>query len=313
MQKLLLALITLTIGASCSSSKELIKSSTISSSCQCEGQGDHTIVMEAGMGNWSVFYQPLSQKLKETNKVCLIDRPGYSMDTVTTNNRDLASVANELNTSLTEAGVTENIILIGHSLGGLHVRQYHALYPDKVEGMVLLDAASSDQFDKLPAQFHKMLASQSEQLEKVISLAKKGYLKYSKSKIPTFGLPESLLDQYYAVSIEPEYYYSMKMEVDAFEENLKNARALDVQMDTPLLVIGSKNSMDEDILPLKDKNYPFEEHNSAWFEMQQELSKLSTNSTFVTSHKNHYLHVTDAELVTTSINTWIKNNLDNEK
>jgi len=311
MQKFIIVLATLLI-VSCSAPKELIKSNRLAPNCHCEGTGDYTIVLEAGMGNWSLFYQPLFQKLKETNSVCLIDRPGYAMDSVTTKTRDLKTVAIELNNALTKLKINNNIILVGHSLGGLYARQYVNLFPEKVKGMVLIDAAHPDQFNRLPKQFYGTMKAQPKQLAAVIEIAQKGYLKYSKGKIPTFGLPENLLEQFYAVSTKPEYYYSMKMEVEIFEDNLASAKLLDSLNDLPLLVIGSKNSMDKDILPMEDKNYPYKEHNTIWLELQNELATLSSNATFVESDKNHYLNVTDAELVKNSIVTWIANNFEDE-
>lgn len=312
MQKVLIGFAMVLTVVSCSAPKEIVKSDKVSPNCHCEGNGDYNIVMEAGMGNWSLFYQPLFQKFKKTNKVCIIDRPGYAMDSVTTLPRDLKTVANELNIVLNEMGINKNIILVGHSLGGLYVRQYQALYPEKIKGMVLLDAAHSNQFNKLPEQFYEIMKAQPKQLEEVISIAQKGYLKYTKGKIPTFSLPENLLGQYYAVSTEPEYYYSMKLEVEVFEENLAKTKSLDGKIDLPLLVVGSKNSMDESILPIEDENYPYEEHNRIWFKLQQELAELSTNSTFVESNKNHYLNVTDTDLIKRSIDSWIKENIENE-
>jgi len=290
---------------SCSAPKPIIFSSDILPACHCEGNGKYTLVMDAGMGNWSILYKPAFEILKKDYKVCLIDRSGYNMEKVTSNPRDLKTVATELNNVLTREGVTDNLILIGHSLGGLHVRMYQSQYPESVEGLVLLDAAHSDQFNRLPNAFYELMKNQPKQLEEVIPIAQKGYLKYSKKKIPTFGLPAHLLEEYYTVATEPEYYYTMKNEVEAFEANLITAKTLNTIHDLPLLVIGSKNSMDKGILPAKSKEYPYDEHNGEWFKLQQDLASLSTNSTFVESEANHYLNVTDADLVCSSISNWI--------
>ncbi|MFN6944792.1 MAG: alpha/beta fold hydrolase [Cytophagaceae bacterium] len=312
MQKLLVSL-TVILFFSCSEPKEIIKSPHLQQHCYCEGEGKYTLVLDAGMGNWSLFYQPLFQKLKVNNKVCLIDRPGYNMDTVTTLPRDLVTVATELNDILIKQGILSNVILVGHSLGGLHVRMYQSMFPDKVMGLVLLDAAHSEQFTRLPMEFYDIMKNQPQQLDKVIQIAQKGYLKYGKGKIPTFGLPENLLNQYYAVATQPEYYYSMKLEVEYFEDNLKKAVALTQLNDLPLLVIGSKNSMDKTILPIKSKDYPYIEHNKIWFELQKDLSRLSSNSTFITSKENHYLNVTDPELVYAAMTNWLSKNFSYEK
>ena len=200
-QRILLA-ITVILITSCSSQKEILKSKNISSNCHCEGSGSVTLVMDAGMGNWSLFYQPIFQELKKTTKVCIINRAGYAMDTVSLNPRDAKTVALELEKTLKQSGVSDNIILVGHSLGGLHVRMYQSLFPKKVKGMILLESAHPNQFNRLPQAFHDLQKRQANSLDRVIKLAQKDYLKYSKGKIPTFGMPDSLLEDYYKISTQ---------------------------------------------------------------------------------------------------------------
>lgn len=311
MQKILLILITILI-ASCGTPREIKKSNDLLSNCHCEGNDEFTLVMDAGMGNWSLFYQPIFQEIKKSTKVCTIDRAGYAMEVVPTNTRDAKTIALELEKTLTQKGITGNIILVGHSLGGLHVRMYQSLFPEKVKGMILLDASHPRMFNKLPPAFYELQKQQITGLDKVINLAQKGYLKYGKGNIPTFGIPDSLLDEYYNVTTQPEYYYSLKMEVLEFNNSLKQVEPLTDLGSLPLLVIGSKNSMDASILPGKIKNYPFEKHNQIWFELQKEMSQLSTNSTFVKSEQNHYLNLTDPKLVTEQITLFITENFKNE-
>lgn len=295
---------------SCSTPKELVKQNDLSSHISCSGEGEYTIVMDAGLGNWSLFYKPLAEKLTKEYKICLIDRAGYAMEKVSTQPRDANTIAKEIDKALTEKGITNNVILVGHSLGGLHVRMYQSLYPEKVKAIILLDAASPNQFESLPKEFEELKNNQVKSLDKVIKLAQKDYLKYSKGKIPTFGLPENLLDEYYNVTTQPEYYYTMQKETEWFEESLKQVSKLKPLGSLPLLVIASKHSMNKDLLPGKMENYPFEQHNKTWLKLQRELSKLSDNSTFATSEKGHYLNVTDAELVYHYIIQFLhKNNL----
>jgi pimeloyl-ACP methyl ester carboxylesterase len=307
MQKVLLAFTTILI-ISCSAPREIVKSKDLSPNCHCEGEGNYTIVMEAGMGNWSLFYQPVFQELKKTTKVCIIDRAGYAMDAVSSNPRDAKTIAFEIEKALVQNRITDSIILVGHSLGGLHVRMYQSLFPEKVKGMILLDAAHPNQFDRLPKAFQELQNQQAKSVDKVIKLAQKDYLKYSKGKIPTFGIPDSLLANYYKVTTQPEYYYSMKMEVLEFENSLNQVENLNDLGSLPLLVIGSNSSMEEAILPGKLKNYPFEEHNKIWLELQKELSQLSSNSTFIESNQNHYLNITDNELVVEQIVLFMNQN-----
>lgn len=311
MQKIVLVL-AVALMASCSAPTEIVKSKNLSPNCFCEGKGKYTIVMDAGMGNWSLFYQPVFQKLKNNTRVCIIDRAGYAMDTVSINPRDAKTIALEMNKVLEKNGISDNLILVGHSLGGLNVRMYQSLFPDKVQGMVLLESAHPNQFDRLPPAFYNLQKEQAASMDNVIELAQKDYLKYSKGKIPTYGLPDSLLDEYYKVTTQPEYYFTLKMEILDFENSLKQVENLKDLGNLPLLVIASKNSLNEELLSGIAKDYPFQEHNKKWLELQKELSKLSQNSTFVESEQNHNLNIKDSDLVAEQISLFMNNNFEDK-
>jgi pimeloyl-ACP methyl ester carboxylesterase len=51
-------------------------------------------------------------------------------------------IADELHTLLTNAGVAEPYVLVGHSLGGKNVRLFAQQHPEQVAGIVLVDARS---------------------------------------------------------------------------------------------------------------------------------------------------------------------------
>src|SRR2546429_5991309 len=57
---------------------------------------------------------------------------------------------------LAKAGVSPPYVLVGHSLGGIHIRVYENLYPSDVVGMVLVDSGHPDQEDRLPPEMNKI-------------------------------------------------------------------------------------------------------------------------------------------------------------
>ncbi len=305
MKKLITTLLIIWLSTTCSTPKPMVQSADVQAQIHCRGNGKYTLLMDAGLGNWSVFYKPLATPLSKTCRVCLIDRAGYASSQVSAKPRDAKTIAIEIHQALQQKDITKNIILAGHSLGGLHVRMYQALFPEEIKGMILLDAANPNQLHQLPKAFWEMMQEQKKSLEKTIKLAQRGFLKHAKSKIPTFNLPDSLLEEYFQTSTKAEYYFTAKAETEAFEQSLKQVSELKGLGNLPLLVIGSSNSMSPDMPIPKRKNYPFQQHNKAWFELQQELSKLSSKATFVESQKDHYLHLTDTELVLKSILTFI--------
>lgn len=56
-----------------------------------------------------------------------------------TDDISLASSNKRLKQLLMEVNAGENLILLGHSYGGLHVRAFAATYPGSVKGLILLD------------------------------------------------------------------------------------------------------------------------------------------------------------------------------
>jgi pimeloyl-ACP methyl ester carboxylesterase len=51
--------------------------------------------------------------------------------------------------------VTPPYVLVGHSIGGIHVRVYQNMYPNDVVGVVLVDSGHPDQWRRLPPQLLK--------------------------------------------------------------------------------------------------------------------------------------------------------------
>jgi pimeloyl-ACP methyl ester carboxylesterase len=57
---------------------------------------------------------------------------------------------------LVNAGVSPPYVLVGHALGGLHIRVYQNLYPSDVAGMVLVHSEHPDRENRLPPEMKKI-------------------------------------------------------------------------------------------------------------------------------------------------------------
>lgn len=70
------------------------------------------------------------------------DRAGYGRSSISALSRSPRNIATELNKLLYMIGIEEEIVIVGHSQGGLNAVEYALMYPDKVKGLIPLDPAT---------------------------------------------------------------------------------------------------------------------------------------------------------------------------
>jgi pimeloyl-ACP methyl ester carboxylesterase len=103
-----------------------------------------TVILESGVGDFSVEWGLVQPKVAAFARVCSYDRAGDGWSELGPHPRTFHQVAYELHTLLANAGVKPPFVLVGHSYGGLLVRQYQAMYPSEVAGLVLVDAGQDN-------------------------------------------------------------------------------------------------------------------------------------------------------------------------
>jgi len=56
--------------------------------------------------------------------------------------RDADQITSQLHALLQQAGVTGPLVLMGHSMGGIYIRDYASRYPQDIDGMIFVDAGT---------------------------------------------------------------------------------------------------------------------------------------------------------------------------
>ncbi len=103
----------------------------------CTGTGSPTVVIEAGLGDWSTAWGFVQTEVAKTTRVCTYDRAGSGWSESGPLPRDASQFVNELHTLLQKANLPGPFILVGHSLGGLPVRVFTDDYPSEVRGICI--------------------------------------------------------------------------------------------------------------------------------------------------------------------------------
>src|SRR5580692_6735385 len=109
-----------------------------------------TVILESGAGDFSVEWSLVQPKIAAFARVCSYDRAGDGWSDLGPHPRTFHQVAYELHTLLDKAGIKPPFVLVGHSYGGWLVRQYQAIYPSEVVGMVLVEPGMDNPWRTAP-------------------------------------------------------------------------------------------------------------------------------------------------------------------
>jgi pimeloyl-ACP methyl ester carboxylesterase len=113
----------------------------------CSGEGSPTVILEGGGGGGAAIWEQIQPDIAGTTRVCSYDRanvPGGA-SSFAPKPRTALDVVADLCALIVESGLPGPYVLVGHSNGGLFARPYASLYPDGVEGLVLVDSVHEDQ------------------------------------------------------------------------------------------------------------------------------------------------------------------------
>ena len=170
----------------------------------CTGQGSPTVILEAGMGNYSLFWANVQPEVAKYTRVCSYDRAGYGWSEPSPRPRTTIVEVEELHTLLVNANVEGPYVLVGHSLGGMNVRVYAHNYPDEVVGMVLVDSTHEEQRIRFPESLLKADQEMAGQFRMFAFLSSTGMLAMAPQTMSNPGLPADAFKQYQAITATTE-------------------------------------------------------------------------------------------------------------
>lgn len=116
----------------------------------CRGKGTPTVILESGLGGFSLDWIYVQALLARDTRVCAYDRAGYGWSDPGPLPRTTREIAVELERLLHAADLDPPYILVGQSFGGYTVQYFAKRYPHAVAGVVLVDSSHPQQIERLP-------------------------------------------------------------------------------------------------------------------------------------------------------------------
>jgi len=106
------------------------------------------VVLEAGAFGLSADFGAIQEGLTARGiRSCAYDRAGLGRSDPGPRPRDSQAIVSDLEKLLAASGEDGPLVMVGHSMAGLHLRLFTARNRDRVQGLVLLDAAAPEASD----------------------------------------------------------------------------------------------------------------------------------------------------------------------
>ena len=212
----------------------------------CQGEGSPTIVLESGLGGWSIGWREIQAQLAQSVRVCAYDRAGYGWSDPDSEPRTAARMGEDLHTLLINAEEKGPFVLVAASWGAYPVQIFADRYPDAVAGLVLIDPAHEADSEILPEEVRKQQAALPSIYRTFATAARLGVIRAigpqemaGYAPFIATDLSEDTADLYYGSVAGAQWWEASLAELLAWEQNAAQLRESTLPNTLPLVVIGA--------------------------------------------------------------------------
>lgn len=253
----------------------------------CTGTGSPTVVIDAGLGDWSASWSSWVQpEVAKTTRVCTYDRAGMGYSEAGPLPRTAEQFTKELHMVLLNADVPGPYVLVGHSMGGLSLRLFAHEYTTNVAGVVLIESMNPRQAKPSAASTTPPTATQASGFSPLTFAAQIGLVRLFAGPL---GLKEGFSPEvqqaYTAFSVTSRSFQTQMDEGAGMPESFIQAGAVETFGDVPLVVLSRGLNPNQD-----------------WQAMQTELLQLSSHSQQLIADKSgHTIQLDQPDAAVTAI------------
>jgi alpha/beta hydrolase fold len=130
-------------------SPELVQVGNLRVETRVKGTGRPAIMFESGFTGGLFLWAPVQSQIAKETLTLSYERAGLGRSDPGPDPRSAEQIARELHALLAAKAIPPPYILVGHSAGGLFVRVFAHMYPKEVAGLVLVDPATEEDYERL--------------------------------------------------------------------------------------------------------------------------------------------------------------------
>lgn len=276
----------------------------------CTGSGSPTVVLSAGLGDDSLIWAPLQPPLSRVTRVCSYDRAGFGWSDPRPNVPDSIAIAEELHGLLLAAGITSPIILLGHSISGVHIREYAQRYRSSLAGMVFVDGSTPLQDPMFPPVYSAIDRQRRSEMPFIQFQMTVGWLRVNgrcNTIMPGF---EAYAAWIRADSCIPEQVTATERELDAVPLDGEETVHTGPFGALPILIFSRDPNVRRTDMPAAAAR----QGSLLWDRLQQNLLRLSTRSRRIIARgSDHYIFIDRPRLVISQVTSFIEEIRSNGK
>jgi len=261
----------------------------------CKGSADGpSVIIEAGLSQYTAAstYGKAQEAIAAFARVCVYDRAGMGWSDAVAEGRTHRGMVEDLHRLLEAANIPSPYVLVGHSMGGLLVRQFVQAHRGDVVGVVLADATSESIFEPQASAARAGIIAQ---IEKGLTNGRPG--------VPVAPLPAGTAPEV-AMSFTPAILAAVKDEYQAIDRapaDMRRRHGYGTLADLPLVVVRRGRTAQ-----------PPSVVDTLWRAEQEQLPGLSGNSILVVAdHSGHVIPFDEpavvADAVRRVISAWRRN------
>ena len=255
----------------------------------CTGVGSPSVVFESGLGGTYLDWTRVQPEVSRFARACSYDRAGYGWSEPGPEPRDARRIARELDTLLARAEIPPPYVLVGHSFGGLAIRMFASRKERReVAGLVLVDAAHEDQFQRLESAGVR------------VPMAPTGrrFIIANHGLVPG-ALPENLKPVAQRLALARKAIRTLYAELGSLRRSAGQLGSIGRTIEAPVVVLSRS--------PRRVAGEGRDRVDETWLVLQRDLARtIGTSSLQVVPGSGHYIHLDRPDRIVDAIRTVVR-------